>query len=255
MFVHNIDPVLFSIGPISIYYYGLVYVLGFVLLYFLLRRVGGFSEQETDSLLLYLIAGMFLGARSFFFLFYHPDHFSVMEFFAVWKGGMSFHGGFLGLTIAVFVWAKRNNHDPWRIADLGALIAGSFLFLGRIANFINAEIVGTLSNASWCVQFPYDEGCRHPVQLYAAVKNALIQSLVYFVYRSGSYASGFIFWVFALLYGVLRFIVNFYRDDPILALGWLKMGQVLSLVLVVVSLWALFSWYRDDLSKLFKKNS
>ena len=251
MFVHNLDPVFFSIAPVAIYWYGLVYVLGFVGLYFALRRLTSLSAESIDSLLVWLVGGLFLGARSFFFAFYRPDLFSPLEFFAVWNGGMSFHGGLLGVAGALWLWARRHDEDPWVLADIGALLAGWFLALGRVANFVNAEILGKPFSGSWCVLFPGEEVCRHPVQLYAAVKNVFIGSLMVFVYSARSYTPGFIFWLFGLVYAVLRFSVQFWRDEAVWLLG-LQVGHYLSLVLLVVCVWVLGKYYVDDLKNLFK---
>ncbi|MFT4249863.1 MAG: prolipoprotein diacylglyceryl transferase [Candidatus Woesearchaeota archaeon] len=253
MFVHNFDPVLVSFGPVSIHWYGLVYVLGFIGLYFGMRRLAGLTQEEADSLVLYAMLGLVLGARAFFFLFYRPDLFSLGEFFAVWRGGMSFHGGFVGLVIALYYWCKRYKYSFWRLADVGALLAGFFLFLGRLANFVNAEIVGVVSDASWCVLFPGYEECRHPVQLYAAIKNLVIGGCMVLLYRSRKFSEGFVFWCFTLLYGVLRFAVNFFRDDPVILFSWLKMGHLLSLGLVVVAVVVLTRSYWVDVAALFKK--
>jgi phosphatidylglycerol:prolipoprotein diacylglycerol transferase len=253
MYVHNLDPIIFSIGPIAIRWYGLVYVLGFIGLYFGLRKLADMSEKDTDSLLLWLLLGMFIGARSFFFTFYRPELFTISEFFSVWNGGMSFHGALAGMLLSGWLWAKHNNKDFWKLADITALLVGWFLALGRVANFINAEILGTASNASWCVQFSTDDVCRHPVQLYSAIKDILLGSIILGVYRSASYTSGFIFWCFAWTYSVFRFIVNFWRVDVTYAFGWLKMGHILSLALFVVATGVLAYKYRFDLRKFVKE--
>lgn len=251
MFVHSLDPVLFSLGPVTIYWYGLVYVLGFIGLYFALRRLSDLSSEEVDSLLVWLVVGLFLGARLFFFAFYRPDLFSVGSFFAVWEGGMSFHGGLAGLFFATWLWARRYEHNAWRLLDVGGLVAGWFLALGRLANFVNAEILGTPFSGSWCVMFPGEEVCRHPVQLYAALKDVLLGSLLLLVYRSRRFADGFIFWVFALLYSLLRFVVQFWRDEQVVLLG-LQTGHFLSLVMFLVAVVVLLRVYAKDCKKLFK---
>ena len=256
MFVNTLDPVIFSLGPVAVRWYGLVYVLGFLAFYWALRRVAGLSERRADSLVFWLIVGLFLGARSFFFVFYRPDLFSIGEFFAVWRGGMSFHGALVGLAFALFFWAQRHDEDAWRLADLGAVLAGFFLFLGRIANFVNSEIVGPVSDAAWCVQFPrapspFDEGCRHPVQLYSAFANLVIGGVMLAVYRSREYAAGFVFWVFVTLYGASRFTLQFWRLEPAVILG-LQTGHLLSLLMVVAGTGVLVYRYRPDLKKLFK---
>lgn len=250
MFVHNLNPVLFSLGPITIYWYGLVYVIGFLGLYWGLRRFSDITSEEIDSLLVWLVVGLFIGARSFYFGFYRPELFSITEFFAVWNGGMSFHGGFIGLAAATYLWARTYDKDALALADIGALLAGWFLALGRVANFVNAEILGTVFDGSWCVVFPGEEVCRHPVQLYASVKDVFLGSLMMLLYRKDSYTSGFLFWCFAASYSVLRFGVQFFRSEPQILFS-LQTGHVLSVLLLAVSGVVLFTQYRQDLKKVF----
>lgn len=259
MFVNALDPVIFSVGPVSVYWYGLVYVLGFLALYWAVRRVAGLGVDKADSLLLWLVVGMFLGARSFFFVFYRPDLIGFAEFFMVWRGGMSFHGGLLGLAVALWWWARLHDEDAWRLADVGALLAGFFLSLGRVANFVNSEIVGPVADVAWCVQFPaaqppFDEGCRHPVQLYSALSNLLIGGLLLAVHKTRSYAAGFLFWLFCAVYAAARFALQFWRVEPQLVLS-LQMGHVLSVALFAVSAYVLVAAYWTDLKKLFKAPS
>ena len=252
MFVHSLDPVFFSVGPITVYWYGLVYVLGFVALYWALLRVADLSSEKADSLVVWAVIGLFLGARSFFFLFYRPDLFSITEFFAVWRGGMSFHGGLAGLFVAFYWWAYVHKEDVWCLADVGALVAAWFLALGRVANFVNAEILGKPFSGSWCVMFPNEEVCRHPVQLYAALKNVFLGSVLVLVHSTRSYTSGFIFWLFAALYATLRFFVQFLRDEPVLLLG-LQTGHFLSLAVFAAAVYVLARWYVVDVKNLFKR--
>ncbi len=253
MFVHNIDPVFLSIGSLEIRYYGIVYALGFLLLYYALKKHSNLDEKQRDSLLLAVLLGMIIGARVFFFLFYRPDLFSIQEFFAVWNGGMSFHGGFIGLVTGLYFWSKKYKQNMWELADIGALYTGGILFLGRITNFINAEIIGTVSQHSWCVVFPtYDDVCRHPAQLYAAIKNLFLLGTTLALWARKKYTPGFIFWIFTLMYAILRFIVNYWREDTAILLG-LKMGQLLSLGIGIGAIIVLYTRYKRDIREFFKK--
>jgi phosphatidylglycerol---prolipoprotein diacylglyceryl transferase len=251
-FTHNLDPVAVSIGPLSIHWYGLVYFAGFLSAYIAYRKLLQLTAKEADSLVLYQLLGMLFFSRVFIFVFYYPHLFSITEFFAVWRGGMSFHGGLVGLLSATWLWARLNQKNAWEIADLGAVIAAFFLALGRVANFVNAEIIGTRTDVAWCVQYPGVEGCRHPVQLYAAIKNLAMGSVLVLLWRSKKvFQPGFIFWCFATLYGVLRFFMQFYRTDSVVLFG-LQAGHLLSLVLLVVAVYVLFTRHRLDAKKLLK---
>ncbi len=246
-----------AIGPISLRWYGVVYVLGFIGGYWAFRKLAGLTADEADSLTLWAMIGLLIGARTFFFAFYRPDLFSPAEFFAVWHGGMSFHGALLGITVAGWLWARHYKKRFWRIADVGAVLVSFFLALGRLANFANSEIVGTVTNVPWCVHFPHaappgNVGCRHPVQLYAAFKDLLTGSGMLLLYKKGGFADGFLFWLFAAIYGVLRFVINIWRADPVIAFGWLKMGQILSVALLLIAVPVLLKRYRKDLQKIFK---
>ncbi len=252
MFVNNLDPVILSVGPLDIRWYGLVYVISFIAFYYMLQRVAKLSTKEADSLVIWSIIGVIIGARAFFFLFYRPDLFSVKEFFSVWNGGLSYYGGLTGIIIAGLLWCRKHKKNFWVIADTGALMAPWAFALGRVANFINGEIVGKRWDGPWCVVFKGYEGCRHPAQLYASVRNIITGALLLLAYIKRPFKPGFIFWSYAALYGLGRAIVNSYRDDPIALLG-LMMGQVLSLILLAVAVTVLVSKYREDLKKVFSK--
>ncbi len=216
----NIDPTLFKIGFLEIRYYGLVYVLGILLTYFYLKRKKVLDEDELDRFMLYLAAGMFLGARlfgvmsqDFFILFKDP-----LEFFRIWNGGMSFFGGFFGSLIGGYLVLKER---IFHIGDYVVLPVSFTLILGRLANFVNQELVGTLSDISWCFNFSTAIGCRHPYQLYAAFSH-LVLFLFLFWLSKRNYRRGKVLWSFVLGYGVMRFTTDFFRENPrVLGLtGW-----------------------------------
>ncbi|MBN1156890.1 prolipoprotein diacylglyceryl transferase [Candidatus Woesearchaeota archaeon] len=218
MFVHNINPVILEIGKLQIRYYGLAYAIGLLLIYYSMRRNKEklkITFEQIDNILLWLAAGMFVGARLFSFLFSEPEVLlnNPLEFFAVWHGGMSFFGGFVGAFIAAFIYVKKNKIN-WKILADTIMIPLVFsLFLGRIANFINGELVGTPSTLPWCVVFPeYSSLCRHPYQLYAALSHLLLFfGLLYLSKKIKK--EGIIFYSFLIGYGFLRLISDFFRDD------------------------------------------
>lgn len=216
----DIDPVLFKIGFLEIRYYGLVYVLGILLTYFYLKRKKVFTEDELDKFMLYLTLGMFLGARlfgimsqDFFVLFKDP-----LEFFRIWNGGMSFFGGFLGGLVGSYLVLKKR---VFHVADHVVLPISFALILGRLANFVNQELVGTLTDVSWCFNFSTATGCRHPYQLYAVFSQLVLFLFLLFMSKR-NYRRGEMFWSFVAGYGVLRFATDFFRENPrVLGLtGW-----------------------------------
>ncbi len=242
MFVHNLSPILFSIGPISIRYYSLVYIIGFLLAYYILnkavekKKIKHLTKEGVEDLIIYIILGVVIGSRIFHFVFYNPSiiWFDPLEILKVWHGGMSFHGGLIGIVIAYYLFHKKYSKVAfYDLADLLAIPAAFALFLGRIANFINGELWGTVTNVSWCVEFKGADRCRHPSQLYESLKNLFIFAILSFNFNNKKRKKGENFWLFVLLYGILRFITNFWRADA----RWfgISTGQYLSLVMVIVA--------------------
>lgn len=231
----NIDPVLFNIGFLEIRYYGLVYAFGIFLTYIYLKRKKILSEDELDKFMLYLAVGMFLGARlfgimsqDFFILFKDP-----LEFFKIWNGGMSFFGGFFGALIGSYLVMKER---IFQIGNYVVLPVSFALIFGRLANFINQELVGTITNVSWCFNFSTAIGCRHPYQLYAALGQVILFLFLLFLSKR-NYRRGEVFWSFVLGYGIIRFATDFFRENPkVLGLtGW----QWLSVLFIVVGIFYL----------------
>jgi phosphatidylglycerol---prolipoprotein diacylglyceryl transferase len=171
----DVDPVIFQIGPLAIRWYGLAYVVGFALSYLILRRAARTGAlrvppDAVDSLLAWIVFGVVAGGRAGWWLFYHRGgRGSWYEPFALWNGGMSFHGGLIGVTAAVAIWTWRRNVRLWNVADNLALAAPVGILLGRIANLVNAELVGRATDLPWGVVFPGEPFPRHPSQLYEAL--------------------------------------------------------------------------------------
>lgn len=249
MIYHNINPVLLNIGPLEIRYYGLVYVLGILFAYFVLKHfakkgsIRNLSVAGLDDLLLYITIGLLAGGRIFHFVFYEPVILmsDPLELFRLWHGGMSFHGSLAGIVLGTLYFCRKYKVAFYDLADLLVIPASLMLFFGRIANFVNGELIGTVTNVSWCIKYQGVTGCRHPSQIYEALKNLLIFFILLPVYRKRKLRSGTVFWLFVLLYGVLRFLVNFYRDDPRF-LG-ISTGQYFSLGMAVVAGFFLYRSY------------
>ena len=242
MFVHNIDPVIFSIGPLSIRYYGVIYALGFILAYIFLKNASKRKElpikdDDADALIIYLMIGVVVGARIFEILFYNPSYYfsNPSEMIALWHGGLSFHGGLAGGFIAVLMFCRKRRIELLQIADVIALPAALALAFGRIANFINGELYGTPSNLPWAVKFPGTDEFRHPSQLYESLKNFVI-FFVLLIVRKPTLKKGYIFGLFLLLNGVMRFFIELVRE-PEMMIGPLTMGQILSIPTVIAGIW------------------
>ena len=238
----RIDPDALRFGAFHVRWYGLAYLLGFVLAFAALRRMSrkGILRLPTDAvgdLISWLAMGVVLGGRAGWWLFYHRSQGVIEPWYepiAIWHGGMSFHGGLVGVLVALLVWSLKRPAPFWNLADCLALVAPLGLFVGRIANFINAELVGRPTAVPWGMIFPGDSIPRHPSQLYEAMLEgpALLLSLWIF-FRLRRPSDGRSAALFLMLYGAFRFVVEFTRQpDPqlgFIAFGWLTMGQLLSL--------------------------
>lgn len=250
MFINNINPVLLNLGPFEIRYYGIIYALGFLIGYLFLRqRIKQkrlkVSLDALDSFFLWLVVGVVIGARLFEIIFFSWPYYSThpIEMLMIWNGGLSFHGGLVGAALVVYWFTKKHKLHFYDVADALVIPTALALAFGRIANFINSEHYGTVTDAAktpWCVIYQnVDQFCRHPSQLYESITNfiefAVLMFYDNFSRKKGNYKKGTIFWLFVVMYGVLRFIVNFYRDDPSYQffLG-VSVGQWLSIIMVVV---------------------
>lgn len=251
MIVHSINPVLINLGPVAIRYYGLVYFIGFLFLLLSLKKyavkhVKGLTSENSEEFVIYLIIGIIVGARAFEVLVYHPLFYlsNPARILMIWNGGLSFHGGLVGAVAAGILFCRRRKISFYELADIVITPVCLFLALGRIANFINAENIGIVASVSWCVVFPAAEGCRHPVQLYEALKNLFIMGVLMLLYKNRKrlkLAEGSIFWLFWILYGTLRFIITFLREDARF-LG-LSIGQYLCVLMVIMGTIGLLTRY------------
>ncbi len=258
MYIHNLDPVIINVGPIAIHWYGLVYVLGFLLAIWWLQKYRarvGLSKDQVWDLLFYVIIGVLVGARLFLF-FWEPAYYfgNPLRIFEVWNGGMSFHGGFVGSVVGAWYYCKRKKVNFWKVADVLSVPAIFALMLGRVANFINGELWGRVWDGSWCVNFVNADAragdvCRHPSQIYGAVKRSIVFGWLFFLQLHKEFTPGFIFWNFVFWEGLGRVIVDFYRENSLFLN--LSLGQWFSLAMVFVAAWVFYKRYRDDWKKLF----
>ena len=280
-YLHQIDPVALQLGPVAIHWYGIMYLLGFAAAWWLGRRriragrLPGVGEQAFGDLMFYAMLGVVLGGRIGYILFYDLSTYLAhpLQVFKIWEGGMSFHGGLVGVLVATWLWARRQKLHFFDVADFIAPLVPPGLGFGRLGNFINGELWGKYTHAGWGVVFPQAEPslqgmppaelqaqfasgalnalARHPSQLYQAVLEGLVLFVVLWTYSARPRPRYALSGLFALLYGVFRFAVEFVRvpdaqlgDHGYLAFGWLTMGQVLSLPLVAIGLYWLWKSHR-----------
>lgn len=252
MLVHpQFDPVAIHLGPLGIHWYGLMYLIGFLGVLFLgkwrIRRNpdGIVSERDLDDMLFYGALGVILGGRLGYVLFYQPDHFlqHPLEILAVWQGGMSFHGGFLGVLVAMWIFVRKTGKNWLAVMDFVAPLVPLGLGAGRLGNFINGELWGRATDVPWAVVFPQvDSLPRHPSQLYEFGLEGIALFLLLWIYSSKPRPVGAVSGLFLIGYGVSRFVVEFAREPDSflgpLALG-LSMGQWLSLPMILIGIWML----------------
>ena len=261
MWIYNLNPTIVDFGPLEIRWYGLVYVFGFLISVYWLHvqsKKGRISLTSNDiwDLVFYLMLGVLIGAR-LFEIFWEPKYYlsQPLNLLKIWQGGMSFHGGLAGIVLAGWLYCLKKKLDFWKIADLLSVPAMLALALGRIANFINGELVGRVWNGKWCVVFPdYGQACRHPSMLYAAGQRFVVFGwLLFLSFKEDlqKFKPGFIFWNMVFWEGLGRIIVDFYRED-ILYLGF-SLGQWFSSVMVIIALLIFVSKYKEDWKNLIKK--
>lgn len=256
MLIHpQFSPDIVTLGPLTLRWYGFMYLLGFLSAWLLGRRrcatTGVFTPHQFDDILTWGIVGVLVGARLGYVIFYNPLYFidNPLEIFAVWQGGMSFHGGFLGVILAQGLAGRRYGKSLFQTMDFMAPLVPPGLFFGRLGNFINAELWGRITEAPWGMVFPAAGPLpRHPSQLYEAALEGLVLFIVLWIYSSKPRPTMAVSGVFALGYGVFRFFVEFFRQPDAhigyLAGGFLTMGMILCLPVILTGVILLSLAYR-----------
>ncbi|HEX7329813.1 MAG TPA: prolipoprotein diacylglyceryl transferase [Casimicrobiaceae bacterium] len=251
----NFDPVAFRIGPLAVRWYGLMYLVGFILFIVLGRRrarkaAGNWRATDIDDMLFYGVFGVILGGRLGYVLFYKPGYYFAhpLEIFEVWHGGMSFHGGLLGVLIALWFFARGRGRRWLEVTDFVAPLIPLGLAAGRLGNFINGELVGRPTDVPWAMVFPQvDNLPRHPSQLYEFGLEGVLLFIIMWWFASKPRPTGAVSGLFLVGYGTFRFIAEFARAPDsflgFLALG-LTMGQWLSLPMIVIGVALLVRAYR-----------
>jgi phosphatidylglycerol:prolipoprotein diacylglycerol transferase len=256
----EIDPVIFQLGPLAVRWYGLMYLLGFGAAYLLIRHLSrlrslALNSDGVSDLLFYGVLGVVLGGRLGYVLFYNPSQYlsRPLEIFAVWQGGMSFHGGLLGVVVASLLFCWRRKLPILLTGDILVTSSVVGLGLGRVGNFINGELWGRTTDLPWGMVFPGGGPLpRHPSQLYEALLEGLLLFVVLYLLHRRKVVEGLPFFVFFIGYGLLRFLIEFVRQ-PDAHLGFLwggaTMGQLLSLPMMLFGVIGCCYLYRQRFAK------
>lgn len=250
-FLQNLDPEIVRVGPLAIRWYGLAYLTCILYGYWRVRdnyqRVGLSSKEQVDTLSAFFIIGMILGARIFYVFIYNFEEYASGPFwkaFAVWEGGLSFHGAVFGIMVATWIFCRRYKASFWMLTDCYSLVAPLGLGLGRVTNFINGELYGRITDSSWGVVFktggPFP---RHPSQLYEAFLEGIVLFIILHVLWRFRFRAGVISGVFGIGYAVMRtFVEQFREPDAQLGFFWggITMGQILSVIMLLAGIAVLY---------------
>ena len=252
MFTHNLDPVLLDFGAITIRWYSLSYIFGILIGWWYGKKIISkkfinsevkFDLKEFDDLITYLIVSIIIGGRLGYIIFYNPIYYitNPLDIFKVWEGGMSFHGALIGIIIGTYIFSINRGIETFFLLDVIACVSPIGIFLGRIANFINAELVGKASNVPWSGVFPLTDSLpRHPSQLYEALLEGLVLFLILnLIYFKKNTKVGTCSCIFLIGYGIFRIFSEFFRE-PDAHLGYffniLSMGTLLSIFMILTGL-------------------
>jgi len=259
----QIDPVLISLGPLQVHWYGVAYVIGILFGWWYAKKLvttnhlwapasSPITEIDIDDFLIWAVGGIILGGRIGYILFYDlPTYLdNPLAVFAVWQGGMSFHGGLAGIILAMILFARRRGFSPYSLFDVIAASCGLGIFLGRVSNFINGELYGRVSDAPWAVIFPNTDGlARHPSQLYEGTLEGIIlfAILAFLIWKLGKLRlPGYVGGAFLAGYAISRILVETVRlPDPqlgyLLGTTWVTMGMLLSIPVLLIGVWGMAS--------------
>jgi len=268
MIIHNFDPVLVDLGFLQIRWYSIAYIGGIILGWAYANKIIKESDQNKnesltitkkkfEDLIFYLILGIILGGRLGYVIIYNLDYYSqnLSEIFKLWNGGMSFHGGLLGVIIATFIFAKYNKTYFFKLTDIICCVAPIGIFLGRIANFINGELYGKISTLPWAVIFPNTGGAaRHPSQIYEAFLEGLILFILinfFAIKKEVLLKPGYTSGLFLVFYSILRIISEKFREpDEHLGhfINFISMGTLLSIITFFIGCIIIFTIKKNEQS-------
>jgi len=250
----SIDPILISLGFLDIRWYSLSYIFTFIFGSVLIKKLNkkslnNLSDIQIDKFFVWAVLGVIIGGRVGYVLFYQLQLFfqDPLYIFQIWKGGMSFHGGLIGMILAIYLFAKQNNLSFFYLSDLVSIVAPIGLFLGRISNFINTELYGRVTDFPFAFIYPLiDNNPRHPSQLYEAFFEGVVLFIILyliFIKNSKKYSAGIISAYFLILYSIFRFLIEFLREPDLhlgLFLNYFSMGQILCIPIFFAGILILF---------------
>lgn len=255
----EIDPVAIAIGPLQVHWYGLMYLFGFVAAWWLgtrraARPGSGWTAQQVSDLVFYSALGVIVGGRVGYTLFYNFSGFlnDPVSIVKLWQGGMSFHGGALGVLVAFWLFARKTDKRYFEVADFIVPMVPIGLCAGRIGNFINGELWGRTSDVPWAMVFPNDPSqlARHPSQLYQSLMEGLLLFIVLWLYSARPRPAGAVTGLFGVGYGTARIVGEFFRQPDahlgFIAFDWLTMGMLLSTPMVLIGLGMMVWAYRKN---------
>jgi len=246
MFINNINPDIISIGPFVIRFYGIVYALALLTIAHMLGKAGikNLDKDKAYDLAIYGMIGGLIGARLFHVIadFYLYKN-NLIGIFYIWNGGLGFQGGLLGAIITVYYFCNKNKINLLRVLDSVAIPSAFFLGLGRIANYINSEHLGFITDVPWCVVFErVDSICRHPAQIYQAISQFVLFGILFFVSKR-KHKKGTLTWTFFAGYGVFRFITDSFRSDLNAVFLGMSHTQMISLLMAGIGFYNLYNLY------------
>jgi phosphatidylglycerol:prolipoprotein diacylglycerol transferase len=253
----QINPVAFHIGPLEVHWYGIMYLLGFSLAWLLAwkrarKAFSRWTTQQVYDLIFFCAIGVIVGGRLGYMLFYDFAEFMAnpLVLFKIWGGGMSFHGGLIGVTIAVWLYARRNHKSFFEVGDFTAPLVPLGLAAGRIGNFINGELWGQVTQVPWGMVYPgLDQRPRHPSVLYEFCLEGIVLFIILWLFSAKPRPVRSVSGLFLICYGIFRIFVEFFRQpDPqlgFIAFGWLTMGQLLSLPMIAFGVLLMVLAYRQ----------
>ena len=245
MFINNFDPVAIEIFSIQIRWYSLAYIFGIIIGWYLSKKIfisDNDIKEKFDDYITYLIIGIIFGGRLGYVIIYNFEYYlnNLFDIFKIWQGGMSFHGGLIGVILASIWYGKKNNHDSLKYLDIVSIVAPIGIFFGRISNFINSELYGKETELPWSVKFlEIDNLNRHPSQLYEAFFEGIVLFFILVFFKNKGFLKipGLISGLFLVFYSIFRFVIEFFRV-PDEQLGYiflnLTMGQIVSLIFFII---------------------
>ena len=266
MIVHNFDPVLIDLGIFQIRWYSISYIFGILIGWIYANKIikltganqhnfEAIKESHFNDLIIYLVIGIIFGGRLGYVIFYNFEYYSqnFFEIFKIWQGGMSFHGGLLGVIISIIIFSKKTKTNFFKFADVVSCVAPIGIFLGRIANFINGELFGKTSTLPWAIIFPNGGNiARHPSQIYEAILEGIILFIIinYIALKKQLlFKTGYISGYFLILYSILRILAENFRE-PDIHLGfffnYFSLGTLLSLATLITGLTIIMSIKKNE---------